>query len=404
MGMRVAVIGGGPGGLYAAALLKRLDPAAASPSGNATPPTTPSASASSSPTRPSAASSTPTPPSTRRSRRSSSAGTTSTSSTAAGPSPPAATASRRSAGAGCWRSCTSAAGELGVELRFRTEAPPAAELAAAYDLVVAADGVHSATREAYADAFRPRVDHPPLPLHLARRRLRLRRLPLRDRRDRARRDAAPRLPLRRPPGGAGELGASTVIVEMREEVWRAAGLDRLRRAQSTAERCAKIFADALGGRPLRGNNSAWIAFRTVVNDRWSHGNTVLLGDAAHTAHFSIGSGTKLAVEDALALAACIEEQPDLDAGARRVRGGAPPGRRSPPSARPRASLRLVRGAGHLRRPAAAAVRLQPAHPQPPRHPRQSAAARRRLHRGRRTRVRLPAGHTRRCSPPSGCAD
>ena len=81
----------------------------------------------------------------------------------------------------------------------------------------------------------------------------------------------------------------------------------------SAEQCAKLFPGTLGGRPLRGNNSQWIAFRTVVNERWSHGNMVLLGDAAHTAHFSIGSGTKLAVEDALALAACVEEQPDLPA-------------------------------------------------------------------------------------------
>ncbi|MFB7900661.1 substrate-binding domain-containing protein, partial [Streptomyces xiamenensis] len=70
--------------------------------------------------------------------------------------------------------------------------------------------------------------------------------------------------------------------------------------------CAKVFTDALRGRSLRSNNSSWIAFRTVVNDRWSHGNTVLLGDAAHTAHFSIGSGTKLAVEDALALAEAVD--------------------------------------------------------------------------------------------------
>ncbi len=99
---------------------------------------------------------------------------------------------------------------------------------------------------------------------------------------------------------------------MREEVWHAAGFDAMDTAAST-ERCGKIFADALGGRPLRSNNSSWLTFRTVVNAHWSHGNTVPIGDAAHTAHFSIGSGTKLAVEDALALAACIEEQPDLPA-------------------------------------------------------------------------------------------
>ncbi|MGW3731358.1 oxidoreductase, partial [Streptomyces sp. NPDC000851] len=117
-------------------------------------------------------------------------------------------------------------------------------------------------------------------------------------------------PSTRPSGPPNQFGASTVIVEMREEVWRAAGFDELDE-QESINRCAKIFADALRGRPLRSNNSTWTTFRTVVNERWSHNNVVLLGDAAHTAHFSIGSGTKLAVEDALALAACLEEQPSL---------------------------------------------------------------------------------------------
>ncbi|MFI0976506.1 bifunctional salicylyl-CoA 5-hydroxylase/oxidoreductase [Streptomyces sp. NPDC021093] len=191
---------------------------------------------------------------------------------------------------------------LGVDLRIRTEAPPAAELSAAHDLVIAADGVHSLTRQAHADVFAPRItSHRCRYIWLAA--------------DFA--FDAFRFEIAETEHGVMQLhgypfsqGASTVIVEMREEVWRAAGLDACDEAEST-ERCAKIFTDALGGRPLRGNNSSWIAFRTVVNERWSHGNTVLLGDAAHTAHFSIGSGTKLAVEDALALAACIEEQPDL---------------------------------------------------------------------------------------------
>lgn len=191
---------------------------------------------------------------------------------------------------------------LGVRIRFRTEAPPPAELAATHDLVVAADGVHSATRRAHADVFAPRIT-----TH------RCRYIWL----------SAPfafdafRFEIAETEHGVMQLhgypygpAASTVIVEMREEVWQAAGLDRCDEREST-ERCAKIFAGALGGRPLTGNNSAWTAFRTVVNERWSHGNTVLIGDAAHTAHFSIGSGTKLAVEDALALAANIEEQPDL---------------------------------------------------------------------------------------------
>ncbi|MFI2432662.1 bifunctional salicylyl-CoA 5-hydroxylase/oxidoreductase [Streptomyces sp. NPDC018693] len=192
---------------------------------------------------------------------------------------------------------------LGVDLRFRTEAPYPAWLAETYDLVIAADGVHSATREAYTSAFRPSVTaHRCRYIWLAA--------------DFA--FDAFRFEIAETEHGAMQLhgypfsrDASTVIIEMREEVWRAAGFDAMDEREST-ERCAKIFADALGGRPLRSNKSAWTTFRTVVNDRWSHGNVVLLGDAAHTAHFSIGSGTKLAVEDALALAACLGEQPSLD--------------------------------------------------------------------------------------------
>ncbi|PKV88495.1 bifunctional salicylyl-CoA 5-hydroxylase/oxidoreductase [Streptomyces sp. TLI_146] len=191
---------------------------------------------------------------------------------------------------------------LGVRLRFSTEAPPAAELATDYDLVIAADGVHSATREAHAQHFAPRITgHRCRYIWLAA-------------------DFAFdsfRFEIAETEHGVMQLhgypfsaDSSTVIVEMREEVWRAAGFDELDE-QGSVDRCAKIFADALGNRPLRSNNSSWTVFRTVVNAHWSYGNTVLLGDAAHTAHFSIGSGTKLAVEDALALAACVEEQPTL---------------------------------------------------------------------------------------------
>ncbi|SCK48815.1 anthraniloyl-CoA monooxygenase [Streptomyces sp. WMMB 322] len=200
--------------------------------------------------------------------------------------------------------------ELGVELRFCSEAPAAAELAATHDLVVAADGVHSATRDAFADVFRPQVT-----TH----RCRYIWLAADFALDAFRFEIAETelgvLQLHAYPyerAGESGPGASTVIVEAREEVWRAAGLDRLDE-RASAEQCAKLFPETLGGSPLRGNNSQWIAFRTVVNERWSHGNVVLLGDAAHTAHFSIGSGTKLAVEDALALAACIEEQSGLPA-------------------------------------------------------------------------------------------
>ncbi|MFJ3927528.1 bifunctional salicylyl-CoA 5-hydroxylase/oxidoreductase [Streptomyces sp. NPDC090022] len=197
--------------------------------------------------------------------------------------------------------------ELGVRLRFRTPAPEPAALAAAYDLVVAADGVHSAIRTDGARDFGPRLttgrcryiwlsadfafdsfrfeiaetEHGVMQLH----------------------------------GYPYAADASTVIVEMREEVWREAGFDLCDETESAA-RCAKIFSDALRGRPLTGNRSAWTAFRTVVTTHWSHGNVVLLGDAAHTAHFSIGSGTKLAVEDALALAEAVAAEPDVPAALR----------------------------------------------------------------------------------------
>ncbi|MFG2474552.1 bifunctional salicylyl-CoA 5-hydroxylase/oxidoreductase [Streptomyces fagopyri] len=192
---------------------------------------------------------------------------------------------------------------LGVELRFRAEAPAPEELTRTYDLVVAADGVRSPTREAYADVFGPSVEE---------HRCRYIWLAADFALDAFRFEIAGTehgvMQLHAYPYAAD---ASTVIVEMREEVWRAAGFADLD-AQESVEQCAKIFADSLGGRPLRSNKSAWTTFRTVVNDRWSHGNLVLLGDAAHTAHFSIGSGTKLAVEDALALAACLQERPTLD--------------------------------------------------------------------------------------------
>ncbi|MEU9001767.1 bifunctional salicylyl-CoA 5-hydroxylase/oxidoreductase [Streptomyces sp. NPDC048551] len=188
---------------------------------------------------------------------------------------------------------------LGVRLRFRSPAPDAWELAKTYDLVVAADGVHSATRESGAAHFRPTVTEG---------RCRYIWLAADFAFD------AFRFEIAETAHGVAQLHAypysadsSTVIVEMREEVWQASGLDLCDEEESAA-RCAKLFADALRGRPLRGNRSAWTRFRTVVNERWSHGNVVLLGDAAHTAHFSIGSGTKLAVEDALALCEALERE------------------------------------------------------------------------------------------------
>ncbi|RKS04844.1 anthraniloyl-CoA monooxygenase [Nocardiopsis sp. Huas11] len=199
-------------------------------------------------------------------------------------------------------------GALGVEVRTRTAAPPAAELARTHDLVVAADGANSATRAAHADAFGTTLD---------RRRNRFMWLGTDLVFD------AFKFHVLETPHGVMQLhcypyatDTSTFLVEMHEDVWRAAGFADLAAEQDPAPgasdtesvaRCEKLFADVLDGHRLRPNHSRWQSFTTVRNATWRHGNTVLLGDAAHTAHFSIGSGTKLAMEDALALAACVHE-------------------------------------------------------------------------------------------------
>jgi anthraniloyl-CoA monooxygenase len=95
-------------------------------------------------------------------------------------------------------------------------------------------------------------------------------------------------------------GHSTFIVECRDETWRAAGMDRADEAQ-TAAFLEALFAEELAGHRLITNRSIWRQFPTIRTEPWAHGNVVLLGDAAHTAHFSVGSGTRMAMEDAVAL-------------------------------------------------------------------------------------------------------
>jgi anthraniloyl-CoA monooxygenase len=106
---------------------------------------------------------------------------------------------------------------------------------------------------------------------------------------------------------------STFIVETSVATWQAAGLDRMGEEESLAY-CQQLFADHLGDHKLLSNKSLWSRFTTIRNRSWHHDNVVLAGDAAHTAHFTIGSGTKLAMEDAVALAKALEAEPDnLDA-------------------------------------------------------------------------------------------
>ena len=116
---------------------------------------------------------------------------------------------------------------------------------------------------------------------------------------------------------------STVIVETREETWKAHGLDRFDTEQSIAF-CEELFGKYLGGNRLMSNarhlrGSAWLNFNRVLCERWHHGNLVLIGDAAHTAHFGIGSGTKLAMEDAMSLVANVATAQDVGAGLERYR-------------------------------------------------------------------------------------
>jgi 2-polyprenyl-6-methoxyphenol hydroxylase-like FAD-dependent oxidoreductase len=107
---------------------------------------------------------------------------------------------------------------------------------------------------------------------------------------------------------------STFLVECDRATWLRAGLDRM--TEDASRRfCEGVFADALQGNALVSNRSFWRNFPWVWNDRWSHGNMVLIGDALRTAHFSIGSGTRLALEDALALVKALEAAPgDVPAG------------------------------------------------------------------------------------------
>ena len=203
--------------------------------------------------------------------------------------------------------------ELGVELRFSTPAPDASQLSDSYDLVVASDGLNSAVRTQYAHTFCPSLEQ---------RRCKYMWLGTTKVFD------AFKFYIRDTPAGVMQIhgypndaNGSTFIVEMDEAVWRRAGFDvfadrEFRPGESDEKSVGlirELFADVLDGHDVLMNNSKWLNFTTVRNAHWRHGNVVLLGDAAHTAHFSIGSGTKLAMEDALALAACLHEQPDVDA-------------------------------------------------------------------------------------------
>ena len=202
----------------------------------------------------------------------------------------------------------SRAGELGVVIHYEQECEPDLAAWAGWDLVVAADGINSRFRDAYREHFGVDVQ------------------------ERANRfvwlgttktfDA---FTFAFEKTDAGWIWAhayrfaddcSTFIVECSELTWRKLGFDNMDQAEAIA-RCEKIFAKYLDGRPLLTNAShlrgsaAWLKFRRIICERWHYDRLILLGDAAHTAHFSIGSGTKLALEDAIKLAEVLN-RPGLD--------------------------------------------------------------------------------------------
>ncbi len=194
--------------------------------------------------------------------------------------------------------------ELGVELVFEVEVDdyethPAV---AGADVVVACDGVRSKIREKLAHAFKPSLE----PRHA-----RYIWLGTKKKFD------AFTFYFAENEHGMFQVHAyrfdkesSTFIVECDEASFRAAGLDKATTEESIAY-CEKLFAEHLKGEKLLANKSEWLRFNTVKNEKWSHGNVVLMGDAAHTAHFSIGSGTKLAMEDSIALVKALTTTKDV---------------------------------------------------------------------------------------------
>lgn len=198
---------------------------------------------------------------------------------------------------------------LGIKQIFQHDVPDPGPFADA-DLIVAADGVNSRIRSRFASVFEPDIDV---------RKCRYIWLGTRQR--------FPAFTFAFEPTGHGwfQIHAyrfseelSTVIVETREETWRAHGLDKCDTQQSI-EFCERLFGRYLGGHGLMSNanhrrGSAWLNFQRVLCKRWHTGNIVMIGDAAHTAHFSIGSGTKLAMEDAASLVKHVAHANDVRAG------------------------------------------------------------------------------------------
>lgn len=200
--------------------------------------------------------------------------------------------------------------DLGVEMRFETEAMSASGYMHDYDVVIAADGLNSNTRTEFSNIFQPDIDQ---------RLCQFVWLGTHQKFD----DAFTFIFENTDKGWVWahayqfDPDTATFIVECTQETFEAYGFAGMSQQESIAA-CERIFKDHLGGHALMTNakhirGSAWLRFPRVLCEKWSHKNVVLLGDAAATAHFSIGSGTKLALESAIALAEYITSEQTLEA-------------------------------------------------------------------------------------------
>ena len=198
--------------------------------------------------------------------------------------------------------------ELGVNLQFESEVKAASDYMDDYDLVVAADGLNSKTRMEFEDTFQPDID--------------VRRCPFVWLGTHQKFDNAFTFIFEKTDKGwiwvhayQFDKDTATFIVECSQETFDAYGFGE-KTQEETIAICEEVFKDHLGGHKLMTNashirGSAWIKFPRVLCEKWSHENVVLLGDASATAHFSIGSGTKLALESAISLAKHVSDDADL---------------------------------------------------------------------------------------------
>jgi anthraniloyl-CoA monooxygenase len=198
--------------------------------------------------------------------------------------------------------------ELGVEINFRNEIADIDSSRVDCDLLVGADGVNSLVRDTFKEKFRPDLSaRPNKYIWYGTNQL----------------FHGLTLTFRETPAGVFAAHSykfnqttSTFIVECDPQTWTSARFAEMSDEDAWAY-LAEVFAPDLNGQPLLSNNSKWINFVLVKNTRWSFENVVLLGDALHTAHFSIGSGTKLALEDAITLKESFDEASNVAAALQR---------------------------------------------------------------------------------------